>query len=235
MLAIKLCSCRLAEVAIGVAFAVWALHNGAAAAVDYRIEPLAAAADIDGLSDNITEQLAPTGIKIMRGNRTFCELWPAKSWAVKAGFSPSASVLYPFSVGELMGVVRYKLKATDFRGQEIAAGAYTLRYGLQPVDGNHAGTSPTRDFLLLLPTEKDTTAAAVEESSLFKLSAEVAGGTHPTMLLLMPFEGAADDLPQLAHDEANERWSVSFAGNGRSDGKAAKVPVNLVVVGQAAE
>ena len=234
MLSIRPGQCRFAA-AVAAAIAVVALHDGAATAVDYKIEPLETAADIEGLSEEIADQLAPTGFKVMRGSRTYCELWPAKSWATKAGFTASASVLYPFSVGELMGLVRYNLKATDFRGQEITPGAYTLRYGLQPVDGNHAGTSPTRDFLLLLPIEKDTAAAPVEEQNLFKLSAEVAGGTHPTMLLLMPFEGGVDELPQLAHDEANERWSVSFLGSGISDGKAATVPVNLVVVGQAAE
>jgi hypothetical protein len=230
MRAIRIVSSTLGATLLGLV-----LLGGAAEAVDYKIEPLEAAADVEGLSEEIAGQLAPTGIKVLRGTRTFCEMWPAKSWATKAGFMPSASVLYPFSVGELMGVVRYKLKGEDFRGQEIAPGAYTLRYGLQPVDGNHAGTSPTRDFLLLLPIEKDTTVAPIEEQNLFKLSAEVAGGTHPTMLLLMPFEGASDDLPQIAHDEESERWSVLFAGSGSSDGKSDKVPVNLVVVGKAAE
>ena len=211
------------------------LLAGLAQAVDYKIEPLEGAADAEGLSEEIAAELAPAGIKVLKGTRTYCEIWPAKSWATRAGFTPSASVLYPFSVGELMGVVRFKLKAEDFRGQEIPAGTYTLRYGLQPVDGNHAGTSPTRDFLVILPIEKDTTTAAVEEQNLFKLSAEVTGGTHPAMLLLLPVEGASDELPQIAHDEARELWSVRFAGTGSADGKTSPVPVDLVVVGRAAE
>jgi len=211
------------------------LLAGLAQGVDYSIDPLEGAADVKGLAEEIAAELAPTGIKVLKGNRTYCEIWPAKAWATRAGFTPSASVLYPFSVGELMGMVRYKFKAEDFRGQEIPVGTYTLRYGLQPVDGNHAGTSPTRDFLVLLPIEKDTAAASVEEQNLFKLSAEVTGGTHPAMLLLLPFEGANEELPQIAHDEVRELWSVRFAGTGSADGKTTPVPVDLVVVGRAAE
>lgn len=226
---------RLAAITAGAMLASVALSGNSARGVDYKIEPIDAAADLDGVSEEIAGQLAPGGIKVLRGTRSFCEMWPTKSWATKAKFAPSPSVLYPFSVGELMGVVRYERKGEDFRGQEIPAGVYTLRYGLQPVDGNHAGTSLTRDFLLLLPVEEDTSVEPIDEQKLFSLSAQVAGGTHPTMLLMMPVEGATDDLPRIVHDENNERWSVVFAGSGSSAGETSKVPVNLVVVGQAAE
>ena len=45
---------------------------------------------------------------------------------------------------------------TDFRGQEIKKGVYTLRYGQQPEDGNHIGTSELADFLLAIPAGVDS-------------------------------------------------------------------------------
>ena len=45
----------------------------------------------------------------------------------------------------------------DYRDQPIAKGVYTMRYGLQPVNGDHLGVSIYRDYSLLLPAAKDQT------------------------------------------------------------------------------
>ena len=78
-------------------------------------------------------------------------------------------------------------KPNDFRGQALKPGTYTLRYGLQPDDGNHLGTteSGVRDFLVGCPPDKDTSPKRIEEiKDVFKMSASVAGGTHPAIFLL---------------------------------------------------
>ena len=63
----------------------------------------------------VAAQLAPTGYKVTNGARTVCEVWLAKEWPVKPGFAPSISVLYPFDMGQLIGVVRYKRKGVAQR------------------------------------------------------------------------------------------------------------------------
>ena len=126
------------------------LHLAAtqATAADYRIEAVAEAPAPEGLADEIAKGLSTAGLKVVRGTRTYCEIWVNKDLAVAADFAPTDTVLYPLQVGQLVGAMRLKSKAEDFRGQPIKTGVYTLRYGQQPVDGNHVGTSPTRDFLL---------------------------------------------------------------------------------------
>ena len=88
---------------------------------------------------------------------TICDVSFVKSLAVRPGFKPELNVKYPFTSGQLIGVLRVSKKAsfTDFRGQELKAGVYTLRYGQQPEDGNHIGTSEVYDFLLALPAKID--------------------------------------------------------------------------------
>lgn len=207
-----------------------------AVAADYRVEKLSEAAPAEGLSDEIRDQLAPAGYKVIKGtSRTFVDFWPAKKWAAKADFAPSNTVLYPFAFGELFGVIRYKSKGTDFRGQEIPSGVYTVRYALQPEDGNHIGTSDTRDFLLLLPIEADTSAAPVAKEELFKHSAEVVGTPHPAMLALQKANDSVEAMPAIEHDEERELYSLLFQGTSEADGKSAELPVQMVVVGQAAE
>jgi hypothetical protein len=74
---------------------------------------------------------------------------------------------------------------TDFRGQAIPAGVYTLRYQLLPQDGNHLGVAPNPDFLLAIPVAGDPSP---ERSYLYKklvaLSAQATGTNHPAVIAL---------------------------------------------------
>lgn len=201
---------------------------------ELRVETLDEAPPADVLSAEIVKQLSPKGYKVMSGtSRTVCEIWPASQWPAKADFKPSNSVLYPFEMGQLMGAIRYKRKGGDFRGQEIPAGVYTLRYALQPEDGNHVGTSDTRDFLLLLPPADDQQAGVVSKENLFKLSPKASGTPHPAMLSLLS-PSAKSDAPRMRHDEDRELWSLGFAGKA-SGGKTGELPIEIVVVGRAKE
>ena len=95
--------------------------------------------------------------------------------------------------GSFVGVVSFAKPFTDYRKQEIAAGDYTLRLGLQPSLGDHAGTAPHPDFLMLLPIADDTTLDPLEGKALLKLSAKVTGGDHPGVMLLFPHPAKTAD------------------------------------------
>ena len=120
----------------------------------------------------------------------------------------------------------------DFRGQDVEAGTYIVRFALQPEDGNHVGTSDTRDFLLLLKPTDDTSPATIAKEGLFPKSASAAGTTHPCMLSLLSAAGTTGTLPSLEHDAARELWSVAFAPRTAGGGE---LKLRLVVVGKAAE
>ena len=151
------------------------LATRAARSAEYSAQPLKEAPPAGDLSEDIAAKLAPTGWKVMQGEkRVVCEIWPAKAWAAKADFAPSDTVFVPLEPGSLVGVLRFTRKGADFRGQEIPAGLYTLRYANQPVDGNHVGTFATRDFLVMLPASADQSAKPITDMDLFKLSAQSA-------------------------------------------------------------
>ena len=108
---------------------------------------------------------------------------------------------------------------------------------VQPVDGNHVGTSETRDFLLLLPAGEHKDPAKLEMENLYKLSRDAAETTHPA---IMPLRAVSPDLekaPAMVHDEAAELWSVVVKGTtttGNPEQTESKM-IQLVVVGHAAE
>lgn len=187
----------------------------------------------DGLSKDITARLDANGHRVTGSKGTIVEVWFAKSVPTKSGFKPTLSVKYPFTPGELIGAIRVpKGKTyTDFRGQEFKPGVYTLRYGQQPQDGNHIGTSELSDFLLALPAKMDTDPKRINLVDLLhKKSAKSVGATHPAIFSLLP--AGKQDKPKLTHDEDKELWVLSASVGGE---KKTSISLRLVVVGKAAE
>lgn len=179
----------------------------------------------------IAETMDTTGYAISGPSGDLGSVWLAKNASVKEGFKPSFTVKYPFEVGELVGVLQVAKDASikDFRGQELKAGVYTLRYGQQPQDGNHIGTSELSDFLLAVPAKTDKMAKPLDSDKLIEESASAAGSSHPAIFSLLPAEKAAD--AKLTHDEDKEFWILEATVSGKEKDKAVKVPMKIVVVG----
>jgi hypothetical protein len=202
-------------------------------AADEKIEPLKEAPP--GLSAEVAAAMAESGFRLSGKNGAVCDVWLVKEISLKPKFKPSLRVKYPFLPGQLVGAIRYPAgsKPNDFRGQALKPGTYTLRYGLQPDDGNHLGTSDIRDFLVGCPPDKDATAKRIEDvKDLFKLSAAAAGGTHPAIFLLTPPPDKPIDAPSVSHDD--DKHLLIFQANisGKDGDKAVAVPLNIVTVGK---
>lgn len=182
------------------------------------------------VSEPLARVLDPTGYQVHKDGAAVCTVWIARDLPVKSDFQPTLNIKYPFIQGQFVGVLEVHQKSgyTDFRGQEVPAGVYTLRYALQPVDGNHVGTSDLYDFLLAIPIQQDTDPAPMTSfETLVKLSAGTVGATHPAIFALLP----AADVKQpavLEHDKTRELWQLSLTG--KSGDKPLRL--KLVVVGK---
>lgn len=217
--------------AVGV-IAVFCLLSLSAHGADYSIETLESPPP-DDLQADIVEKLSTSGFKVVSAQgRALCEVWSAKSWPAAKGFKATGEVNYPFEFGELLGAIRFARNGGDFRGQKIRKGVYTMRYGLQPQDGNHVGTSDTRDFAVLLPAAEDGQAALLEKEKLFEESTKASGTPHPAVLSLLPPLKKAEKLPQIVHHEEADLWAVDFAGKLNAE---QPLVMELVVVGHAGE
>ena len=131
-----------------------------------------------------------------------------------------------------MGVIEVGKTATftDFRGQEIAPGVYSLRYMLQPEDGNYIGTSELCDFLVALPIAKDKSAKTINViEKLNQKSAAAAGSTHPAIFSLLPVE-KAPKASTLEHNADNEFWILSTIN--MKIPKKKPVPLRMVIIGK---
>jgi hypothetical protein len=219
---------RLALVAVLCLLPAWQ-----ASAQEYTVSA-AEAPPTGTLAPEISALLDPKGIKVSKGSTVVCELWLAKEWPVEANAATGGEVIYPLTVGEIIGAIRFAKKAGDFRGQDVPAGVYTLRYAQQPVDGAHVGTSPTRDFLAMSPAAKDRDPKPIDYKALINVSKETAGAAHPGILSLQRVaEGGASPS---VREESDKEWVIVHAvGKMKQGGSVKDLPIDLVVVGKAAE
>ncbi|RUL89257.1 hypothetical protein [Tautonia sociabilis] len=175
----------------------------------YSTEVLAEAPP-EELAGEIRETLQERGVRVRNadGEPVF-DIWLCASVPAQAEIGgPSGSVLYPFlTAGQLVGAVRLSEEAYDYKDQSILPGVYTMRYGLQPVDGNHLGVSKYRDYLLLSLADEDIEAGPISQDDLQALSTGPSGTNHPAIFLLLPApEGG--EVPAIVPDEAEERTGL---------------------------
>jgi hypothetical protein len=210
-----------------LAIALGLICYGSARAADGKLEPTGAYAD-PGASDALKKALEPKGWRISLADGPYCEIWLRA--AVPGGKTDAAGAVYTW-IGEstLLGVITFARATTDFRGQSIKPGSYTIRYAVHPADGNHLGISPVRDFLLMLPVTTDPNPdAQFKFEELTKLSTKVTGTTHPGILSLIQL-ASAPAAPKLESDD-NNRMAFSAAIKNQP---GAAMPISFVVKGHA--
>lgn len=139
--------------------------------------------------------------------------------------SPSSELGITFGQlepGSLIGVVQLVENWSDYKGNNISAGIYTMRYGVMPADGNHMGVSPYRDFLLLIPSAQDTAPGdSLGYADLVSSSVAASGVPHPAVLALFPIWDQVSE-PTLTKNEMDQ-WTLAI--------KLGAQVVGLVIVG----
>ena len=201
----------------------------------YSVEVIDEAPDAEKVPADLRELMSDKGFRVKSGSRNKGEFWFCKEWSTDADFKKSMERLYPFAPGQLIGVFHLSRRGSDFREQQISSGWYTLRFALQPVDGNHIGTSPTRDFLVLLDAGQDAADKEWDVEQLNAVSSESAGSAHPAMLCLQS-PGDADPDGSLRHNEEHDWWILRVDGKGKPETKTAQdLSLELIVIGHALE
>ena len=180
-----------------------------------------------GVSDELHQVVEAKGYRV-----TLEDGWTADFWLVKQLKTAEQDVpgaLYPqLTNGQFVGVVNFPQGFSDYRGQSIAPGAYTLRYQLLPQDGNHLGVAPNPDFLLAIPAAADSRP---EQSYVYKklvaLSAKSTGTNHPAVIAL---ESPADAATVVKTDHGTVVFSLSVP---TESGQPEKI--GIVIKGSAAQ
>lgn len=169
----------------------------------------------------IAQVLQKDGAKVTNNGKPYAEIWfrtdkPASPKAAEDGTT------VPVTMGALLGVIRFDVTGQDRRGQTIKPGVYTLRYGVMPINGDHQGAAPQRDFLLMVPAadDKDLNATPAFEA-VVAMSRKASGTPHPAVL---SFWKADSGTPGFA--KQGEDWVLQS--------KVGDIPVAVILIGLAA-
>jgi hypothetical protein len=202
-------------------------------AQEHQAETIENPPPAEEVQEEFVNQVSDKGVRVKRGSRTVCEIWFNKEWKLDEGFTATPERLYPFVPGQLIGLLHFPRRGSDFRNQNISSGWYTLRFALQPIDGNHVGTSPTRDFVVMVQLENDELGKDWSETDLQMASAEAAGSTHPAMMGLQ--KASEGESPSMRHEEGNDWWILHFVGKATKGSETVEQPLDLIVAGHAIE
>jgi len=163
----------------------------------------------------------PEGLRITVPDNTI-DIWLRAS--VPAGHNTEQGIVYDkLTESTLLGVISFAKDSKDYKGQRLPGGMYTMRYEIQPNNGDHLGTAPTRDFVLLTPIAADADPAAeMNFDQMVALSKRASGTNHPSALNLVMVE--AKSFPSLSSDDE---------GRTIFNAKLGEMPIALVVRGTA--
>ena len=157
---------------------------GAAAASAETYKHEAAGAPPAELAPAIAATLQEKGHRVLSADgKVWCEVWFAKA-PPKGPVTSEAEVTWktmvPFSV---VGAIKWPAQGIDRRGQQIKPGVYTLRYGNYPINGDHLGVAPQRDFLVMSNAAADLDPKPLAKfDDLMNFSRKVSGAAHPAVL-----------------------------------------------------
>lgn len=153
-----------------------------AAFAQYKAEP--GGAPPSELAPAIAQALQQQSTKILANDGSvYCEVWFRTTMPSGTKAAEPDITLPTIPHGALLGAIRFPGQGADRRGQPIKPGVYTLRYSLQPVNGDHLGVSPQRDFVLLVPAAGDQDVNSTPNfDTLAAMSRKASGTPHPAVL-----------------------------------------------------
>jgi hypothetical protein len=131
----------------------------------------------------------------------------------------------------LIGAIKIDDGVTDYRKQKIRAGVFTLRLGYQPMDGDHMGTAPNNEFVILVPAKNDAGEASFEVEKLHKLSTRASNTGHPAVLLLFPVAKKDLGKPPSLSKRDGDHWVVTLTQDVTAKGKKTTIGIALTLVG----
>jgi len=163
--------------------------------------------------------------------KAICTVWAVKSLESKATPEQAKTGLKYSQVEEttVVGAVKFPDTFTDYRKQKIKPGVYTLRLGIQPMDGDHMGTAPYNEFCLLIPADIDKKPELLDVEKLHEESKKSTTRKHPGIMLLFPNK-MPPETP-VVEAKPKENWVLSYRIPATAGDEKAFLGVSLVVVG----
>ena len=186
----------------------------------YKADP--AGAPPSEVAPAIAQVLQKSGFKISNNGAAYCEVWFRANQPSGAKTGEQNVTLPSVPMGALLGVIRFSGNGSDRRGQTIKPGVYTLRYGIMPMNGDHQGAAPQRDFMLMVPAAEDKDPNSTPNfDALVAMSRKASGTPHPAVLSFWKGDSDAPGFTQ----QGDSDWVLQS--------KIGDTPIAVILIGTA--
>src|SRR5437879_7644841 len=102
------------------------------------------------IGESIRKALQPKSVQLLNGDTPVFEFWFGSEVSLKSKPGSADKALGSIQETTLLGAVSVGSGQRDYKDNEIAAGVHTLRFGLQPQDGDHLGSAEYPYFAVLI-------------------------------------------------------------------------------------
>lgn len=187
----------------------WLLAASAALANDAEPTVAGVSGLPEGISDAVARVLNPEGYRVELEGAPLADFWFRNELPLEG----ESDGLFGIELGAvtssgLVGAVRFHDAWTDYRETDLNPGVYTLRYWIQPADGDHMGVSEYRDFLLICPSDIDVDPEQLfEEEALLELSTKASERVHPAVVAVFPIWDEVEE-PSMVLNEIDQ-WTLA--------------------------
>jgi hypothetical protein len=152
----------------------------------------------EAFSPPIRAKLQGKSVQLVDGGNVQMEFWFSSDITLTAPPESAAKSLDALRQNTLLGVVSVRGGRRDYRNDELVEGLYTMRFGLQPQDGDHLGTAEFPYFAVLIPAKNDTKAEGFASAeAMTKASSKEVPTGHPVILSLRPVSSGSGDAPSI--------------------------------------
>jgi len=218
--------CRIALLAGALAFNSASL---CAAELTVRVTEKEPPKELDAFVRAVLQKKA---VQLVDGDRPVWEFWLVNELPLQSKPASLAKAMDTLKQPALLGAVSVPKALRDYRDDELAAGVYTMRFALQPQDGNHLGTAEFSYFAALTPAKLDTKPDGIADyKALVKASSKETSTDHPLILSLRPAGAEAGDTPSL-QEPVSEHKSVRVKVPAKAGGDKMSLSFEVVYEGK---
>jgi hypothetical protein len=188
----------------------------------------------DNLTEPIRAVLQAKAVQLLAEGKPIYQLWWVREVPLKQKPSAAGKALESVDEMTLLGAATVGEGQRDYKDSEIPPGAYTVRFGLQPQDGDHLGTAEFPYFAVLIPAKNDPDPAGIKTyKSMVKASGKATATGHPAILSLRPVASEASESPALT-TPAPEHRAIRFKLPAKAGGEQTSITFELVYHGKSA-
>jgi hypothetical protein len=158
------------------------------------------------LDASIRAVLQSKAVQLLDGSAPVLEFWLRAEVPLQAKPESTAKGLNAVKQATLLGAVAVRTAQRDYKDSELVPGIHTMRFALQPEDGNHLGTADYPYFLVLVPAKLDGKLDGLTDyKPLVKASSRESSTGHPIILSLRPPDSESGEAPALREPAADHK------------------------------